>query len=170
VKAALRFLGFCVLVVVAMFVAGAGMSARHVVTRRMSFAAPQDRVWSALLSIRQLPVDRSDLRAVDTAPAARLPDSIEVVGTPVKIEIETFHPPRDLVVKTPDPDVSYGGTWTFVVEPEGNDLTKLTVTEEAEVRSRLLRFVVRTFGQDDVLVEGVFRAIRRKLAETPRSY
>jgi hypothetical protein len=167
-KAALRFLGFCALVVVAMFLVGAGMSARHVLTRRTSFAASQERVWSALLSIRQLPVDRSDLRAVDLGVGSRPPGSIEVVGTAVKIEIETFRPPRELVVKTSDPDVPYGGTWTFLLESETNDLTRLTVTEDAEVRSRFLRFVVRVLGQDEVLVNGIFRAVRRKLAETPR--
>jgi hypothetical protein len=41
------------------------------------------------------------------------------------------------------------------------------VTEEAEVRNRLLRFAVRTFGLDDSLIDGIFRAVKRKLTETP---
>ncbi len=169
-KTALKFLGFCVLAVVAMYMAGASMTARHVVTRRKSFAATPERVWSALLSIRQLPMDRSDLRIIDQGTATRPPDTLEVVGTPVRIEIVTFRPPRDLVVKTAEPNLAYVGTWTFVLELEGNDLTKLTVTEEAEVRGRLLRFAVRAFGLDDSLVEGIFRAVRRKLTELPRGY
>lgn len=167
-KAALRFLAFLVIVVVVMFMVGSGMSPRHSITRRMSFAATPERVWSALLSIRQLPVDRSDLRLVDQGTATRPPDSIEVVGTLVKLEIVTFRPPRELVVKTVDADVAYGGTWTFFFELESSDVTRLNVTEEAEVRGRLLRFVVRTFGQDDVLIDGIFRAVRRKLTEAPR--
>lgn len=167
-KAALKFLAFCVLCVVVMYMIGAGQSPRHVVTRRMSFAATPERVWSALLSIRQLPVDRSDLRVVDQGTATQPPDAIEVVGTPVKIEIETFRPPRNLVVKTVDPGLAYVGTWTFALELEGSELTRLTVTEEAEVRARLLRFAVRTFSLDDSLIEGTFRAVRRKLTETPR--
>lgn len=169
-KAALRFLGVCAVAVAVMYMIGAGLSPRHVVTRRRSFAAPPERVWSALLSIRQLPMDRSDLRAVDQGTATRPPDAIEVVGTPVKIEMEVFRPPRSLVVKTVDPDVSYGGTWTFEIELESAQITKLTVTEEAEVRGRLLRFAVRTFGLDETLIDGIFRAVRRKLTETPRGY
>ncbi|MGA7990661.1 MAG: SRPBCC family protein [Thermoanaerobaculia bacterium] len=169
-KVALKVLGLCALVVVAMAIVGAGLAPRHLLTRRVSFAAPPERVWAALLSIRQLPVDRSDLRMIEQGTSSRPPDSIEVVGTPVPIQIETFRPPRELVVKTSEPGVSYGGTWTFVLEPEGNDLTRLTVTEEAEVHSRLLRFVVRVLGQDDVLVDGIFRAVRRKLTETPRGF
>jgi uncharacterized protein YndB with AHSA1/START domain len=167
VKTLLKFLGLCVVAVLIMAMVGAGLPLHHVVTRRMSFAAPPERVWSALLSIRQLPVDRSDLRAVDQGVATAPPSVVEVVGTPVKITFDTFRPPRTLVVKTAEPDVSYGGTWTFELELETAQITKLTVTEDAEVRGRLLRFAVRTFGLDDTLIEGVFRAVKRKLIETP---
>jgi len=166
-KAVSKFLVFCVLAVVVMYMVGAGMPAQHVVTRRMSFPAPPERVWSALLSIRQLPVDRSDLHIIDQGTATRPPATLEVVGTPVRLEVETIHPPRDLVVKTADADVAYGGTWTFVLELESNELTRLTVTEEAEVHNRLLRFAVRALGLDDSLIDGIFRAVKRKLSETP---
>ncbi len=169
-KSLLKFLGFCVAAVVVMFVLGSGMATHHVVTRRKSFAAPAEKVWSALLSIRQLPIDRSELGTIDLGISTRPPDTVEVVGSPVKIEIETFRPPRSLVVKTTDPDIPYGGTWTFTLEPDGDQLTKLTVVEDAEVHGRLLRFAVRTFGLDDSLVEGIFRAVKRKLAETSRGY
>jgi hypothetical protein len=166
-KTLLKFLGLCVVAVVVMIMVGAGMSPRHVVTRRMSFAAPPERVWSALLSIRQLPVDRSDLRAVDQGTSTRPPDSIEVVGSLVKIEIDTFRPPYALVIRTVEPEVAWGGTWTFSLELESAQITKLTVTEEAEVRTRLLRFAVRAFGLEESLVDGIFRAVKRKLVETP---
>lgn len=166
-KALLKFLAFCVVAVAVMAMIGAGLPQNHIVTRRKSFAAPPERVWSALLSIRQLPVDRSDLRAVDQGTSTSPPSVVEVVGTPVKLEIDTLKPPRTLVVRTADPDVSYGGTWTFELELETAQITRLTVTEEAMVRGRLLRFAVRTFGLDDSLIEGVFRAVKRKLVETP---
>jgi uncharacterized protein YndB with AHSA1/START domain len=170
VKALLKFLAFCLAAVAVMYMVGASMTSHHLLTRRMSYAAPPERVWSALLSIRQLPYDRSDLRAVDQGTATAPPSSVEVVGTPVALEIETFRPPRTLVVKTTDPRVPWGGTWTFEIDLESSQITKLTVTEDAEVRSRLLRFAVRTFGFDDFLVDGIFRAVRRKLTETPRGF
>ncbi len=166
-KALLKFLGFCVAAVIAMVMIGAGMSPRHVVTRSMSFVAPPERVWSALLSIRQLPVDRSDLRVVDQGTATRPPDAIEVVGTPVKIAIDTFRPPYYLVVRTVEPDVAWGGTWTFELELESAQITKLTVIEDAEVHQRLLRFAVHALGLEESLVDGIFRAVKRKLVETP---
>jgi uncharacterized protein YndB with AHSA1/START domain len=167
VKTLLKFLGLCAAGVVIMVVIGAGMASHHLVTRRRSFAAPPERVWSALLSIRQLPFDRSDLRSVDQGTATVPPETIAVVGTPVKIQIETFRPPRTLVVKTVEPDVGWRGTWTFELELESSQITKVTVTEDAEVRNRLLRFAVRTLGSEDFLVDAIFRAVKRKLVETP---
>ncbi len=169
-KKLLRYLLFLVAAIAVMVMAGASMTSRHSITRSVSYAASPEKVWSAILSIRQLPFDRSELRAVEQGASTRPPEEIEVVGTPVRIEFEKFRPPRDFTVRTVEPDLPYTGTWTFVLTPEASDLTRLTVTEEAEVHGRLLRFFVRTFGLDDTLVEGVFRAVRRKLSESPRSY
>ena len=52
-------------------------------------------------------------------------------------------------MRTADPTVAYGGTWTFELAPEGDDVTKLTVVEEAEVRGRFQRFFVRTVVGED---------------------
>ena len=168
-KKLLKFLAFCVAAFAIMALVGASMTPHHVVTRSMSYAAPPEKVWAAILSIRQLPFDRSDLQALDQGSSARMPDSVEVVGTPVAIAFEEVRPPRDFTVHTVDPGLPYTGTWTFVLSPEPLDLTRLTVTEDAEVHGRLLRFFVRTFRLDDSFVEGIFRAVKRKVAESPRA-
>lgn len=150
-------------------VVGAGMSAQHVVKASRLYAATPERVWTALLSIRQLPLDRSDLRnIVSPAERDRVPASIEVVGSPIRIDAPTQRPPVQLVVKTAEPDLAYSGTWTFILDPE-NDGTRLTVVEDATIRSRTLRFFVRTILGEDVLLEGIFRAVARKLSEGPRT-
>lgn len=169
-KKLIRLLVFVLAAVAVMVMVGSSMSVKHSVTRSKSYAASPEKVWAALLSIQQLPYDRSDLRSLDQGAATRPPESVEVVGTPVKIEVETFRPPRDLTIRTVDPELPYTGTWTFVLTPDSHDLTRLTVTEEAEVHGRLLRFFVRTFGLDDTLVEGVFRAVQRKVDEAPRGF
>ena len=167
-KAAAKFLAFCLVVLAVLLMVGNSMDPHHVVTRSRSYAAPPEKVWSALLSIQQLPFDRSDLRSVDQGTATKPPDTIEVVGTPVAIAFETFRPPLNCTVRTVDPDLAYRGTWTFVLTLEAQDLTKLTVTEDVEVRARLVRFAARAFRAEDFLIEGIFRAVKRKIVETPR--
>lgn len=168
-KRLLVFLGVLVALVVLITLIGAGMDAEHVVRGSRLFAAPPERVWSALLSIRQLPLDRSDLRNIESASEKdRMPSSVEILGSPVKIDAPTQRPPAELVVATAEKELAYSGTWTFRLAPE-NDVTRLTIVEDATIRSRPLRFFVKTVLGEDVLIEGIFRAVKRKLSESPRT-
>ena len=167
-----KFLTF-VAVLVGLFlvvtVAGAGMKAKHVSRASRLFAAPPERVWTALLSIRQLPFDRSDLANIDSpAEKNRMPTSLEVLGSPIRIEAPIQQPPVNLVVQTVEPGLKYSGTWTIALTREA-DGTRVTIVEDATISSRALRFFVRTVLGDDVLLEGIFRAVNRKLTEGPRA-
>ena len=150
-------------------VAGAGMRAQHVAKASRLYAAPPERVWTALLSIRQLPVDRSDLANIeDPNEKNHVPASLDVLGSRIRIEALKQLPPVQLVMKTVEPGLAYSGTWTILLTPE-DDKTRVTIVEEATIRSRTLRFFIRTILGDDVLLEGIFRAVERKLAEAPRT-
>lgn len=149
--------------------AGAGMKAQHVAKASRRYAAPPERVWTALLSIRQLPFDRSDLANIESsAEKNRVPASLEVLGSLIRIEAPTQRPPVQLVVKTVEPGLAYSGTWTIVLTPEDYE-TRVTIVEDATINSRALRFFVRTILGDEVLLEGIFRAVKRKLSEGPRT-
>ncbi len=150
------------------FVVGAGMNAKHVAKASRLYAAPPERVWTALLSIRQLPFDRSDLANIESVERNRVPSSLDVLGSPVRIEAPTQRPPVQLVVKTVDPNLAYSGTWTVVLSPE-DEKTRVTIVEDATIRSRAVRFFVRTILGEEILLDGIFRAITRKLAEAPRT-
>jgi hypothetical protein len=168
-KKLLALAGVLVAILVFVTVAGSWMEPRHVVSRTRRFAAQPQRVWTALLSIRQLPFDRSDLKEMERAPDRdRVPPSIEVLGSPVRINASIEHPPAKLATKKTEEGLAYSGTWTFTLSPE-NDYTRVAVTEDAEVHSRPLRFVVGHVLGEDVLIESVFRALTRKLSESPRT-
>jgi len=161
--------GVVVGLVLLVTVAGAGMKPEHVAKASRLFKAPPERVWTALLSIRQLPIDRSDLANMESPlEKNRVPASLEVLGSPVRIEASKERPPVELVIRTVEPGLAYSGTWTIVLTPD-DDQTRVTIVEDATIRSRALRFLVRTILGDDVLLEGIFRAITRKLSEGPRT-
>jgi hypothetical protein len=168
-KKLLALAGLLVATLVLVTVAGSWMEPRHVVSRTRRFAASPERLWTALLSIRQLPFDRSDLKEMERAPDRdRVPPSIEILGSPVKIAASIEHPPTELLVKTTEEGLAYFGTWRFTLSPE-NNTTRLTVIEDAKIHSRPLRFVVGHVLGEDVLIEGVFRALTRKLSEAGRT-
>ena len=105
---------------------------------------------------------------VSAAEKDRVPPSIEVLGSPVRIEAREQFPSLKLVVVTSEPGLNYSGTWTFTLTPV-NDATRLTVTEDAAIRSWPMRFVVGRILGEDLVIDSVFRALARKLDETPKT-
>jgi hypothetical protein len=88
----------------------------HVETRSRVLAAPPDAVFAAI---------------------ARVEPPYEIVEAA---------PPRRLVTRVADPDLPYGGTWTFELAPEGSG-TRLTITERGEVDNPIFRVLARfVFG------------------------
>jgi hypothetical protein len=51
-------------------------------------------------------------------------------------------PPRRLVTRIADPDLPFGGTWTFELTPAGSG-TSLTITERGQIRHPIFRAVAR---------------------------
>lgn len=61
-------------------------------------------------------------------------------------EIVEQVPPRRLVTRVADPDLPYGGTWTFELAPEAPG-TRLTITERGQVHNPIFRVLARfVFG------------------------
>ena len=133
---------------------GAALPRDHVVSREARLPVPLERVWAAITNVEAFPAWRSDVKRID-----RLPDSggqttwIEHTSSDrVTLAIERMEAPRVLVVRIADPDLPFGGTWTYeIAEAPGG--STLRVTERGEVYNPIFRFVARfVVGHDKTLV------------------
>src|SRR5688500_6992477 len=88
---------------------GAELPRDHVATRSAAFAAPPEAVFAAI-------VDE----------VARQTD--------VPVEIVERQPPSRLVTRIADPELPFGGTWTFTLAAEGGG-TRLTITEHGQIHN-----------------------------------
>ena len=70
-----------------------------------------------------------------------------------------------LVTRIADRSLPFGGTWTYVLAPDGNG-TRLTITEHGEVYNPIFRFVSRFIIGHTGTMEGVLRALGTKHGET----
>src|SRR5262245_52247880 len=91
----------------------------HVATRSATFAAPPEAIWAAITDVDKFPSWRADVKATQ-----RLPDRdgrtmwIESGSSgKITLAVEKSVPPRQLVLKIADPDLPFGGTWTYDVTP-----------------------------------------------------
>jgi ribosome-associated toxin RatA of RatAB toxin-antitoxin module len=145
--------GLIVLATLAVFVAGvAGVGLMlprdHVETRSARLPADPDAIFAAIADVGAYAAWRTSLSAVEVLPPvdgrARW---VEVSGGDrVAMEQVERQPPRRLVTRIADPDLPFGGTWTFELAPEEGG-TRLTITERGEIRNPIFRVVSRfVFG------------------------
>ena len=122
----------------------------HVATAQARYAQPPARVWEAITNMLMAPNWRSGVRQVE-----RLPDRnghqvwVEVRRRGrVPLEFELVEPERKLVSRTGGEKLAFGGSWTFVLEPDG-DGCRLEITEDGVINSPTLRFFsFHVFGYD----------------------
>lgn len=158
-----------VLVAVIVLVVSIGymLPQNHVASLSARYAAKPEAIWSALTDVPNFPQWRPGVVRVEA-----LPDENGQRGwrehqkhDAVSYRVVEADPPRKLVAGIADKGLPYGGTWTYVLSPDGPG-TRLTITERGEVYNPIFRFVSRFILGYTGTIDGVLRALGTKLGET----
>jgi uncharacterized protein YndB with AHSA1/START domain len=133
---------------------GARLPLRHSATRRAQFTAPVESVWRAITDVEAFPSWRSDVKSVTLLPddKGRKRWVEDTRSGRIPLVVERSDPPRQLVVRIDDPELPFGGTWTYDVAaiPGGSTLT---ITEDGEIYNVLFRFMARfVFGYEATML------------------
>ncbi len=131
---------------------GSRLPRSHHASREQTLAAPPDAIWIAITDVEAFPSWR-DVKRVQ-----KLPDRD---GRPVWVEegrsgritlaVERMEAPRLLVGRIADPDLPFGGTWTYELTPVAGG-TRLKITEDGEIYNPLFRFLARfVFGYEGTI-------------------
>jgi len=132
---------------------GSQLPRSHHASREQTLAALPEAIWTAITDIESFPSWRNDIKN-----AHRLPDRD---GRPAWVEegrsgrmtfaVERIEAPRLLVVRIADPDLPFGGTWTYEITPAA-DRTRLRIVEDGEIYNPLFRFMARfIFGYEGTI-------------------
>jgi uncharacterized protein YndB with AHSA1/START domain len=125
---------------------GAWLPRSHRARREAQLGASPDAVWSAITDIERFPSWRTDVTHAERLPdRAGLPAWVEESGSDrIAFQVERRDPPRLLVTRIADPDLPFGGTWTYEIVPVPGG-SRITITENGEIYNPLFRFVARFF-------------------------
>lgn len=146
---------------------GAMVPRTHVATRSLRLAQPPDSVWAVLTDFEHHPSWRPNLKTVE-----RLEDR---EGHPVWVETDArtgrmpieyveMVPPTRLVGRIADPNLPFGGTWTYEIEPaEGG--SRVRITERGEISNVLFRFMARFVFGYTATMEAYLRALAGRFGE-----
>lgn len=150
---AMKLLGwFLVLVIIAVAVAGfigSTLPEEHTVTRTVLVPAGQEHVFALISHVQDYPHWRTGVKSVELLPEENGQFHwVEDTSMGKVPELLTENDPLShRVVTIADPDLPWGGSWTFDLTPQGGQ-TQLTITEHGEVKNVLYRFASRyIFGQ-----------------------
>jgi hypothetical protein len=93
---------------------------------------PKDHVASRRITLRRAPAEvfaaMRELASASASPALLIVEEV---------------PPRRLVTRIADETLPYGGTWTYDLEPDGPDGTRLVITERGFVNPPVFRTLSR---------------------------
>ncbi len=144
-KAGLLVIIAIILVVV---VIGAMLPKEHVSTRAARFHQPADAIWNAITDYSKLSTWRKDVTRVEVLPDVNGKPSwreFDAHGHAIPYEVMVMVPPRALVVRIADPQLPFGGTWTYEISPAPDGNSLLRITENGEIYNPVFRFVARFF-------------------------
>ncbi len=135
------------------FAIGALLPIQHSASRRANVNAPPETIWRLITDVDRFPAWRSGVKSVQRLPERDgRPQWIEeTTSGRITLAVDSMEPPRRLVVRIADPELPFGGTWTYELAPAGRGTT-LVITEHGEIYNPLFRFMARfVFGYEGTL-------------------
>ncbi|MBI3831274.1 MAG: SRPBCC family protein [Planctomycetes bacterium] len=158
--------GAIVLLVTVMYLTGALLPKNHVASVRGHIDGSLEDVFATLREPARFSEWRLDVKSVEVLPdeSGRKRWIEKSSDGDLALEEAESCAPGHLVTRIADPDLPFGGTWTFELSPEKGG-TALTITERGEVRPPLFRFMSKfIFGHESTMKKYI-AALTRKFAK-----
>lgn len=94
------------------------------------------------------------------------PAWVEISRRGERLPLETVQsiPPRTFVARIADPNLPFGGIWTYEIAPADGGST-LTITERGEIYNPLFRFMARFVFGYTATMEAYLGALGKKLGK-----
>lgn len=145
---------------------GSLMPKGHTASRTAVISKAPEVLWQTITDCASFPQWRADIKSVEVLPDRDGHKVWREDGANGKMTLEAIEgsPPSRLVLKIADPDLPFGGTWTYELQPSGSG-TRVTITEDGEVYNPIFRFMGRVFFSPSATIETYLKALGRKYGE-----
>ena len=163
-------LGVIAALVVLVVLVGAILPRDHVATVTARIAAPPETIWKAISDPAAYPTWRSDVASVELLPATATGPSWREHGRngAITYVADAFEAPRRLVTRITDKNLPFGGTWEYVIEPDGAAASRVTITERGSVYNPVFRFVSRFIMGHTATIDAYLAALEARTSRNAR--
>jgi hypothetical protein len=165
-KIVVAILAVLVGLVALVFLGGMLIPANHVASRSIHLDQPQTEVWLTVSDF-----EHYASWAPQVTGTKRLPDDNGHAGWQLEgkwampMALDEVETPRQLVTRIADPQLPFGGTWTWDLAPE-NGGTRVIVTERGVIRSPIFRVLSRfVFGYNGTM-DAYLNALAKHFGES----
>ena len=165
-KILLVILGVLVATLVIIIAVGALLPKEHVVSRSARYRQTPEAIWQTINDYRSFPVWRTDVVKVEPIAGSEGRTAWKEFSRngAIPFEIVESQAPSKLVTRIADPNLPFGGTWTYQIVPaEGGCV--LTITEHGEVYNPVFRFISTFFIGHTATANQYLVALGRKFGE-----
>ncbi len=170
-KILLFALAILVLLIALAWCIGALLPRAHTATRSIVLRQSAATLFETARDFAHHPEWRRDIRSVELLPPSSSDAPLRYRETSshgtIVYAVRETEPARRLVTEIADDTLPFGGQWTIVFEPAGEERTHVRITEDGFVRAALFRFLARfAFGPTRTM-ESYLRQLGTKFGETP---
>jgi uncharacterized protein YndB with AHSA1/START domain len=142
---------------------GLALPKGHRASRTITLAAAPSVVFATISDFARYPDWRSDVKkiAVEGAGVGALVREENSTGT-IPFRVEVLQPPSRVVMRIADPNLPFGGSWTYDLRAEGSG-TSLTLTEDGEVYNPVFRFMQKFFFSPYKTIDTYLENLKKKV-------
>ena len=159
----LLFVGLIALIVLV----GLLLPKHHTASRTARFKQPSAKVWSLIETPQSYKV-WAPVKSIEMLPPRDGQEAWKIVqksGDSLSLALVERTPPSRLVTRIIDA-TAFGGTWTWVITPVGDDSCTLSVTEDGDVHNPIFRFVTYFFMGHHGTIDAHLKALAGHLGES----
>jgi uncharacterized protein YndB with AHSA1/START domain len=142
--------------------AGTQLPVKHEVSRTAEFTQSPQQVWDLITGP---PTWRPDVQRYEVLSSEAGHQKWREYGThsqKIAYEVVEAYPPHRLITRIADPQLPFGGTWTYEIAPTGNG-SRLTITENGEIYNPIFRFVSKYLQGYSATIDNYLAAMHAKL-------
>jgi hypothetical protein len=162
-------LAVLVAVVAIVIVIGALLPKAHRASRSAKLGQTPDALWVVITDYSKFPEWRNSVTRVEGLPATDGKPSwreFDSHGGSIPFVVAQSAPPQRLVTRIADPNLPFGGTWTYEILPAPDGGSVIRITEDGEVYNPVFRFVSRFLIGYTGTIDTYLRALGSKFGES----
>jgi len=141
-KIALIVIVVLVLLAVGVVAIGAMLPKRHVAARSAVFKASPEKLFALIAGNQEWRPDVKRCELISEDGGRQFQRETSKRGETMLYELQGSRPPVAIQRRIASENLPFGGTWSFVLEPE-NGGTRVRITEDGDIYNPLFRFVSR---------------------------